>query len=125
MVPRKMNMKMSCKKITIDDRTQGYINKRVKKLEKFLKKVTELIYEVEVCMNKKGKFRVELMVETPYRLYRAEEESESIEGSIDLSVEKIQNQIIKDKDRLKELRERGARSLKKKAVLDENSRFRK
>lgn len=122
---KNLNMRVCCKQMKIDGRTEEYIKKRVEKLGRFMKKITELLYEVEVYMDKKGKFILELMVKTPYKLYRAEEISESIEGSADLAVEKIKNQIIRDKDKLKELKERGARSLKKKVVLDADARFRK
>jgi ribosomal subunit interface protein len=90
-------------------------------MEKFLKKTLE--YEVEISTDKNGKFYVELMIQTPHKLYRVSEISESVEGSTDLAVEKMQKQIVRDKDRLKELRERGSRSIKKKMVLDEKARF--
>lgn len=109
------------KGVTLDSRTRDYIDKRMQKINKFADNA--LLYEVEVDMDKKGKFRVEVMVKTPYELYRSEEISQSIEGSADMAVEDIINQITKDKDRIKELRERGARSIKKKIVLDENARF--
>ena len=52
-----------------------------------------------------------------------EETTESIEGSVDLAVDELKNQICRDQDKRRELKERGARSLKKKTVLDENARF--
>lgn len=118
-----IKLRLFCKNIVLDDRTKDYIIKRIQKLEKFLKNNAE--YEVEVSMDKKGKFYVEIMLQTPYRLYRAQETSESVEGSTDIVIDELQNQIIKDKDRIKELRERGARSIKKKITLDKDSRFRK
>jgi ribosome-associated translation inhibitor RaiA len=93
------------------------------KLGKFCKNALE--YEVEIDMDKKGKFSVDLMVKTPYNLYRIEEQSESIEGSVDIAVDEIKNQIVRDKGKIKGLRVRGARSLKKKVVLDGDARFRK
>lgn len=110
-----------CKDVSLDQRTQDYIYKRIEKLNKFNGKILE--YEVEIIMDKKGKFRVELMVKTPYKLYRTEETTESVEGSIDIVVDEMKNQIVKDKDKIKELRERGARSIKKKTVIAEEARF--
>jgi len=115
------NIRLMMKDVKLDDRTQDYVYKRVSKVEKYNGKVLE--YTVEIEMDKKGKFRVEIMAKTPHQLYRTEETSESIEGSVDMAVEEIIIQITKDKDKIKELRERGARSLKKKIVLDENARF--
>lgn len=117
-----LNLRLFCKNLTLDDRTKDYIVKRIQKMEKFLKKSLE--YEVEVSVDKKGKFRVEMMIETPYRLYRTGETSESIEGSIDMAVDEMQRQIVSDIDRLRDLQQRGARSIKKKMVLDGKARFR-
>ncbi|HRZ34067.1 MAG TPA: ribosome-associated translation inhibitor RaiA [Candidatus Moranbacteria bacterium] len=123
MPDKTLNLRLFCKNVKLDDRTKDYIVKRIQKMEKFLKKSLE--YEVEVSMDKKGKFYVEVMIQTPYKLYRATEVSESVEGSVDMIIEELQNQITKDKTKLKDIRERGARSLKKKIVLSEDSRFRK
>ncbi len=122
---KEANMRMYQKKVTIDDRTEEYIKKRVQKIEKLLEKFSKTGLETEIYMDKKGKFHVDMMIETPYRLYRVEEVSESIEGSVDLAVDNIKNQIVKDKDKFKELQERGARSIKKKTVLADEARFRK
>lgn len=118
-----INLRLFCKNVELDDRTKDYIIKRFQKMEKFLKKSLE--YEIEINMDKKGKFSAELMIKTPYKLYRATEISESVEGSVDMAVEQMQRQIVKDADRLRDLRERGARSIKKKIVLDEQARFKK
>lgn len=117
-----LNLRLFCKNLTLDDRTKDYIVKRIQKMEKFLKKSLE--YEVEVSVDKKGKFRAEMMIETPYRLYRTSKTSISIEGSIDMAVDQMQRQIVSDIDRLRELQQRGARSIKKKMVLDGRARFR-
>ncbi len=116
-----LNVRWLFKNVTLDDRTRDYIIKRIQKMEKFLKKALE--NEVEVEMDKYGKFRVELMIQTPRKLYRTSETSESVEGSIDMAVDEMQRQIASDTDRARDLRERGARSIKKKMVLDEDARF--
>lgn len=122
---KEANMRMYQKKVIIDDRTEEYIKKRIQKIEKLLEKFSKTGLETEIHMDKKGKFHVDMMVETPYRLYRVEEVSESIEGSVDLAVDNIKNQIVKDKDKFKDLQERGARSIKKKTVLTSEARFRR
>ena len=118
-----LNIRWLFKNIELDDGTKDYIIKRIQKMEKFLKKALE--YEVEVSMDKKGKFRVELMIETPYQLYRTAEISESVEGSVDMAVEQMQVQIDRDIDKVRDLKKRGARSIKKKLVLDVDARFKK
>ncbi len=121
MINKTLNLRWFCKNIELDDRTKDYIVKRIQKMEKFLKKSLE--YEVEVSMDKKGKFYVEVMIKTPHKLYRATEVSESVEGSTDMIIEDLQKQITKDKNKLKDIRERGARSLKKKIVISKDARF--
>lgn len=95
--------------------------KRMRTMEKILDKI--LLVEVEVGLDKKGKFRVEVMVKTPHKLYRAEETTESIEGSIDVVENELKIQIKKDKEKVRDLRQRGKRSIKKKTVVDANARF--
>ena len=123
MKEKMLNLRLFCKNVKLDDRTEDYIIKRIQKMERFLKETLE--YEVEVSMDKKGQFYVEVMIKTPYKLYRATETSESVEGSIDMVVEDLQTQTVRDIDKIRDLKERGARSIKKKIVIDEDARFRK
>lgn len=121
---KKLSVNLMCRNVKLDQWMQEYILKRVQKMNRFLSKVPNGQAEIEVDRDKKGKFRVEIMLKTPYNSYRAEETSESIEGSTDVAVDNLIRQITSDKDKIKELRERGARSLKKKIILDESARFR-
>lgn len=115
------SLRLFFKGVEIDDRTESYIRKRLESILKILEKVNHV--EVEIDMDKKGKFRVEVMVETPYKLYRAEEVSQSIEGSVDILGEELSNQIKRDIEKQRDLKRRGGRSIKKKATIDENARF--
>ena len=115
------NMRLFLKGVKIDERTENYIRKRLATIEKILNKILRV--EVEIDLDKKGKFRVEVMVKTPYNLYRAEEITQSIEGSIDAVEDELKNQIRKDKEKSRDLRKRGRRSIKKRVVLDKNARF--
>src|SRR4030043_1840366 len=100
------NMRLFFKGVKIDDRTEDYIRKRLLALDKLLKKILRV--EVEIGIDKKKNlFRAEVMIKTPYKLYRAEDSTESIEGSIDSVVEDLKIQITRDKDRLVTLRRRG------------------
>jgi ribosome-associated translation inhibitor RaiA len=79
--------------------------------------------EVEINLDKKGKFRVEITVKTSHKIYRSEEVSESAETSVDIAIGELKMQIVKDKEKVGTLKERGRRSLKKKMVLDKSARF--
>ncbi len=110
------------KGVKIDDRTEDYIQKRLSILNRLLKKISRV--EVEIGIDKKKNlFRAEVMVKTPYKLYRAEDSTESIEGSIDSVVNDIKMQINRGKDKMVSLRRRGGRSIKKKITIDKNARF--
>ncbi len=116
-----MNMRFLFKGVKIDGRTEEYILKRLERIEKLVDPVSE--FEVEIDLDKKGKFRVEIMVKTPHTLYRAEDTTESIEGSTDLVIDELETQVSKGKNRFRDLIRRGARSIKKKLVVDKAARF--
>jgi len=116
-----MNMRFLFRGIEIDEKTRDYILKRIGRIEKLVDKVT--IFEVEVSQDKKGKFRVEVMVKTPHDTYRAEEITESIEGSTDIAIDALEIQIAKKKTKRHDLKLRGKRSIKKKLVVDKAARF--
>lgn len=115
------NVRFLYKNVEIDDRTRDYILKRLEGVDKVMDDI--LHKEIEIDMDKKGKFRVEVMIKTPYELFRAEETSESIEGSIDMVTDQLKIQAVKDKERRKTIMKRGARSIKKRIVLDGDARF--
>lgn len=109
------------KGLELDNRTEDYIDKRLQRLSKRVDAVSQ--FEVEVSQDKKGKFRVEVMIKTPHNLYRAEEQSESIEGSLDLVIDELEGQLTKQKTKSRDLKRRGLRSIKKKVSLDTAARF--
>ncbi|EKE18802.1 MAG: ribosome-associated factor Y [uncultured bacterium] len=115
------NMRFFFKGLEIDQTTREYIEKRLSTLDKFIDNIIKS--EVEIDLDKKGKFRVEVMVHTPRNMFRADNTTESIEASIDMVTDELQTQITHLKDKLRTLKKRGAISLKKKAVLDEGARF--
>ena len=116
-----MNTRFLFKGVDIDERTKDYILKRLERLVKLVQTVS--LFEVEIEQNKQGKFRVEIMIKTPHHLYRAEETTSSIEGSTDKIIDEIEGQIDKKKNRHRDLKLRGDRSIKKKLVVDESARF--
>ena len=106
--------------VVIDDRTYDYIEKKIIAIEKLLEKVSQV--SIEINLDKKGKFRVEVMVKTPYKLFRAEDTTISIEGSIDSVDLQLRDQIKSQKDRRKTLIRKGGRLIKENLVVDEKAR---
>ncbi|HAI73849.1 MAG TPA: hypothetical protein DCS28_01375 [Candidatus Moranbacteria bacterium] len=123
LIKKPQAMKIMFKNMDPIKKAEEYIEKRLRKTNRILKNV--LKFEIEIDLDKKGKYRVELMVKTPYALYRSENISESIEGSADIACDELYAQIAKDKGKLIDLKRRGARSLKKKIVIDGNARVKK
>jgi len=107
--------------VQIDGQTREYIEKRLSTLDKFIENILKA--EVEIDLDKKGKFRVEVMIYTPRNMFRADNTTDSIEASIDMVVDELQNQMTHTKDRLRTLKKRGAMSIKKKMVVDGEARF--
>lgn len=121
-----MNIRYLFKEVKIDDRTKVYITQKIEKLGKFFQsyhKDAEITAEAKIDLNKKGKFRVEVMLHTPYQDYRGGDTTESIEGSIDSVYEELENQIRRDKEKIITMTRRGERSIKKKIVVDKGARF--
>lgn len=107
--------------IDIDDRTREYIEKRLLRIEKLSDWGDR--FEIEIEREKHGLFRVEVMVIGPHHQLRAEDSTKSVEASIDAVVDELESQIIRIADRKETEELRGARSIKKKLVLDPNARF--
>ncbi|MFZ2193821.1 MAG: HPF/RaiA family ribosome-associated protein [Candidatus Moraniibacteriota bacterium] len=120
-IEKKQVIRVMFKGMDSNKKAESYIEKRLRKINRLIKNILE--FDVEISLDKKGKYRVELMTKTPYKLYRAEETSQSIEGSADIACEELSIQIVKDKDKIKDLKRRGARSLKKKIVINEDARL--
>ncbi|MEI7890979.1 MAG: HPF/RaiA family ribosome-associated protein [bacterium] len=116
------NVRFLFKGVEVEKKTRYYIEKHLSSLDnKFMEDVT--LTEVEIDIDKKGKFRAEIMIKTPRNLFRAENTTESIEASVDLCIKELQEQITHQKDRVRTIRKRGALSLKKKTVVAKEARF--
>lgn len=116
-----MKTKFLWKDMEANDRAKAYILKRLGEIADLFSRLS--LYEIEVGRDKKGFSRVEVNVREPKSLSRAEETSKSVEGSIDMVIEKLRSQVTRAKVKVRELGVRGARSIKKKTVIDESARF--
>ncbi len=111
--------------VKLNDAEKSYLEQKAERIGKLLKNYSEneLTYEVEVAQDKKGFFTVEIMIKTPHNLYRARKSDKNLMNATDQADEAMKAQIRRDKDKVKELRERGSRSIKKKFTISENARF--
>jgi ribosomal subunit interface protein len=116
-----MNTRFLFRGVEIYKITQEYVLKRLQRIAKLVDPISK--FDIEIGRDKKGKFRVEIMVKTPHNLYRAEEVTQSVEGSTDIAVDELEGQIDKRKNRNRDLKLRGNRSIKKRLILDPAARF--
>lgn len=107
--------------VKVDVKTREYVQKKIEAVEKMLDDTVDA--EIEFGKDKKGFYRVEVMIKTPKDLFRSEQVSESIEGSVDIIEEELKEQIRHKKDKLATMARRGGRSIKKKMVIDGDARF--
>jgi len=105
-----MNTRFLFKGVEVNALARDYILKRLERVEKLVDPVSK--FEIEIGINEQRRFRVEIMVSTPYHLYRAEEATETAEGSTDIVVDKLESQIVHDKEKRKNLKRDGAREIK-------------
>lgn len=117
-----MQTKFLAKDTEIGTGEREYILKRLGEIEGLYDAAA--LFEIEVERDKRNFFRVEVNVSVPGNgLHRAEETSESVGGSIDMVIDKLRVQAVREKDKERDLRDRGARSIKKKIALDDAARF--
>ncbi len=105
-----MNTRFLFKGVEVNALAREYMLKRLERVEKLVDPVSK--FEIEVGLSEQKKFRVEVMVRTPHHLYRAEEVTETAEGSMDIVVDKLEHQIVSDKEKQKDLKRDGGREIK-------------
>lgn len=111
---------------TVTSEDKKYIQNKIDKLEKLFNNYDapdELFAEIDLGQNKKGFWRLEIMIKTPRNLYRVEKIDEIITEAMDQAEDVLKKQIRRKSEKRKDLKERGGRSIKKKTVVDEKARF--
>ncbi|SFV07896.1 ribosome hibernation-promoting factor, HPF/YfiA family [Alicyclobacillus macrosporangiidus] len=105
-----MNIQVRGDRLDVTPAMREYVEKKVSRLEKFFDAPPER--EVSVTMSvERGLHRVEVMLQVHGVLFRAEEASNDMYASIDLVVDKLEQQFNKYKSKLnKRFREQGVRT---------------
>jgi ribosomal subunit interface protein len=91
--------------LKLNEREKEYVEKKILKTKKLLKKYSdqELFSEVEVGKDKKGLWKVELMVKTPHELYRVEKKgSHDFMAAVDMAEEAMMKQIRRDREKVRD-----------------------
>lgn len=92
-----MKLIVKGKQVDVTDSIDGYIRKKMEKLEKYFDQIMEATATVSV---EKHRQIFEVTLQAKRAIIRAEEESENIYTSIDRVVEKLERQIMKYKEKL-------------------------
>jgi len=120
-----MNIQFLFENVDVSARTRVYIEKRLASVSRVLKEreIPATLAEVGISKEKRGNYRVEIMIKAPKSTYRSEETAETIEASTDAVEEELKRQIREEQEKIETLHKRGARSIKKKLTIDKEARF--
>ena len=92
-----MKIKINAKKFTVDEKTRGFIEKTLAKLDKFFPTDTEATVSL---FGKRGEERVELTIQKNGTLFRAEVAENEYESALIKAIDRIERQIRKNRTRL-------------------------
>ncbi|MDZ7611374.1 MAG: HPF/RaiA family ribosome-associated protein [Candidatus Moranbacteria bacterium] len=107
---------------------RDYVEKRLNKFRELLDNdkeyaEDELFIDFRAEKDKKGFWNLEVIFDTPNNSYRASKSEKAVTEAFDLAQEAINKQIRRDKERWKDLKQRGGRSIRKKNTISDNARF--
>ncbi|ADD68082.1 sigma 54 modulation protein/ribosomal protein S30EA [Denitrovibrio acetiphilus DSM 12809] len=94
-----MNIQITARNIELTDAIRDYAEKKVSKLEKYFDYITDANVLLEV---QKNVHIVEVLVSAKGVFMKGLEKSEDLYASIDLAVDKIEKQLVKYKEKLKD-----------------------
>ncbi len=115
-----MNIKYYFKNInSLNESSRNYVEKKIDSVSELIK-----INLVKVEIDKQnGVFHMSVQLDCSKNLFLAEENDRSINVCIDKIEDELKKQIRRFKKKNKDLRERGARSIKKRLTIDEDARL--
>jgi ribosomal subunit interface protein len=113
-----MSMNIKSTNFNMGDSVKNYLDEKLNRLRKFVDLETpNTNLDIEIgkttAHHQKGDiFRTELNLTIGGEYYRAEEESESLESSIDLAIDDLLKQLRRGKGKKETLFKKGGRSIK-------------
>lgn len=120
-----MNINYLMNSVKLNQEEKDYLTGKIEKNRKLLGdyKDDELNCEVDINLDKKNFFRVEIMIKTPHNLYRVVKTADTLMNVTDQIDEVLKKQIRRNKEKVRELKKRGNRSAKKSITIDGGARF--
>lgn len=108
--------------IEVTDALRSYVEKRLKKLEKYFDMTQEMVAHVNLKVYRDRTAKVEITIPLPYLVLRAEETTDDMYRSIDFVSEKLERQIRKYKTRVnRKGREKGVNNFFVEQAVDEDA----
>ena len=91
--------------VRLSEKEKDYISEKVLKCRKLLSNYSEeeLAMEVEVEQDKKGFWRVEVMIKTPHNLFRVSKNDSDLFKAVDIVEEALMKQIRRNKEKIRDL----------------------
>ena len=109
------------KEIALDVKEKAQIDRKMQSAVRMLGRTGQIV--VEISPVRHNKIRVDVVVTSPKGKFQTREENSRLIDAVDIVEEELKRQIVKAKEKNQTLERRGGRSIKKKAVIDENARF--
>jgi len=111
------------KNLELTDAIKGYIEKKVSKLDRFMKEVTETRFDIsysKTARNVSERHTAQITLQGPGFILRAEERSEDLYAAIDLVMDKITRQIERYKGKRSRNHRIGRKMISEKIRPDES-----
>ncbi len=112
--------------IALNPEERKYLIKKIKKIEKGALNnfnTQEIIVELRVKQDKRKEWSIKLIIDVLKDIFEVSKKGFSLTEVMDEVENVITQQILRKKEKVKDLRERGRRSLRKKRTIDEKARF--
>lgn len=114
-----LEFKLRGENIEITDAINDYVVKRLSGLERYLNDDGTYIARVNIRSYKERTFKIEVTIQLPYLLLRAEDTQSDLYQAIDFVLEKLQRQIRKHKTKVnRKSREKGFKGIEATAFPD-------
>ncbi len=108
--------------VQIKKEEKGYIRGKIDKIQKYFEKPA-ILGEIEIEINKRGDYRVELQFKGPGFQFIGEEEADTVQAAFDLVFDELVQQAREEKKKHRTIAKRKAISLKKNISINKGARF--
>lgn len=109
-------------KVTVTSAIDEFINEKLGKLDKYFENPEEMTANVLIKIRKDG-HKVEITIPSKKYILRIEEKKDDVYAAIDVAIDKLERQIIKNKSKLEDKNKRGQSFRDEQAYIGELEKF--